>query len=180
MSIHNTSDHYGAVSRGLHWLIALLVIIMLSVGFFMDDFSKAMKPTVYMLHKSTGLLILLLMCIRLGWAITNKMPELPTSIPRWQAVLAKLAHITLYILLFAMPISGLVMSVAANRLPTFYGLFTVTLPGVPQSKSLASFMNSTHEVIAWILLTVVVLHILAVLRHVFIEKDGLLNRMLSQ
>lgn len=180
MSIQNTRDHYGAVSRALHWLIALLVIIMLSVGFFMDDFPKAYKPTVYMLHKSTGLLILALMCIRVVWTLTNKIPELPTTIPRWQAVLAKLAHVTLYILLLAMPISGLLMSVASNRLPTFYGLFTVTVPGVPQSKALASFMNSSHEIIAWILLVIVAIHILAVLRHVFIEKDGLLHRMLAK
>lgn len=180
MSIKNTTDHYGAVSRGLHWLIALLVIIMLCIGFFMGDFPKAYKPTVYMLHKSTGLLILGLMFLRVLWTLTNKIPDLPTSIPKWQAVLAKLAHVSLYILLLAMPISGLLMSVASNRLPSFYGLFTVTVPGVPQSKPLASFMNSSHEIIAWILLSFVVIHILAVLRHVFIQKDGLLNRMLAK
>lgn len=180
MSIYNTKDHYGSISRALHWLIALLVIVMLGFGFFMGDFPKAYKPTVYMLHKSTGLLILFLMSIRLIWTLFNRSPDLPTNIPKWQAISARLAHICLYVILFAMPITGLVMSVAANKLPTFYGLFTVTIPGLQPNKALASLMNSSHEIIAWILLSFVFLHILAVLKHVFIEKDNLLKRMMPE
>jgi cytochrome b561 len=151
---------------------------MLSISFFMGDFPKSYKPTVYMLHKSTGLLILFLMAIRLVWTFCSIKPALPTSVPKWQAYAARLGHYGLYILLFAMPITGLTMSVASNRLPTFYGLFTVTIPGLAKSKALASFMNSSHEVIAWILLTFVVIHILAVIKHMVINKDGLIRRMM--
>jgi cytochrome b561 len=178
MGIRNTEDSYGSVSKFFHWFIALLVIGMLSFGFFMDTLPKAYKPPVYFFHKSTGLLILLLVVSRVVWTLGNKKPTLPTSIPHWQALGAKFGHFLLYLLLLAMPATGLLMSVASNRLPSFYGLFTVTVPGVPISKPLSSLMNQSHGIIAWIFIFLITGHVLAALRHHYIVKDDILKRMM--
>lgn len=180
MSIKKSPTRYGALSQFFHWFVALLVIVMLSLSFFMGDVPKAYKPTVYFLHKSTGLLVLAMMVLRVIWSLCCRMPALPQSVPTWQAVLARLGHYCLYLFLFIMPLSGLIMSVASNRLPSFYGLFTVTIPGIPESKPLASFMNSTHEVIAWVLIVLILLHLSAVFVHTVIEKNNLIKRMLPK
>ncbi len=70
------------------------------------------------------------------------------------------------------------MSVASNRLPSFYGLFTVTLPGIPQSKVLAQCMNASHKWIAWTLIALVSLHVLGAFYHLLIKRDGVMRRML--
>ena len=176
--LKNTADRYGSLSRFFHWAIALIIIPMLAFGPFMDDLPKAYKPTVYFMHKSFGLTVLLLVMLRLVWTLTNKAPALPTSIPAWQAYMAKLGHWFLYLLMLAMPITGLLMSVAANRLPSFFGLFTVTVPGVPISKPLAKLMNTSHGIIGWTLVAIISLHIIAALRHHYVLKDDVLKRML--
>ncbi len=177
MGIKNTDNQYGSVSRALHWTTAILVIGLLSFGFFMGDMPKAYKPTIYMLHKSTGILVLVLTVIRLIWLIVNVAPKAPSSFSKLQGLLAKIGHLFLYAFLIAMPISGLVMSIAANRIPTFYNLFPVNLPFIPQSKELAGLANTLHELFAFVMIALVLLHILAAFHHRAVLKDGVFERM---
>lgn len=179
MSIKNTATHYGVISKLFHWVMATIVILMLSFSFFLGDLPDSYKGTAYMLHKSTGLLVLFLLILRIVWKLSNKLPEQPKTMPKWQVNLALGAHSSMYLLLLLMPLSGLFMSLASNRLPSFYGLFTVSIPGFPQSKTLGSVMNSSHKAFAWVLITLILFHLLGVIYHTVVKKDGVLRRMLS-
>lgn len=169
---------YSHAYKAMHWFIAVVVIGMLCGSFFLDDLPKSMKGTAFMLHKSTGLLILALMLVRLVWIHIHGKPGLPDSIPAWQRFLSHFVHGALYVFLLAMPLSGWIMSMAADRVPSFYGLFAARLPAIAPDKSLAKLMNQSHKVIAWVLITLVVLHVAAALKHYFINKDNIMQRML--
>lgn len=180
MGIKNTKETYGAISKTIHWITAILVIGMLVGGFFMDGFDKTLKPTIYMLHKSFGLLILALVICRLIWNVSTGMPGYEESLSRVEQKISTAGHHLLYLLLFIMPLTGLFMSVASKRYPSFFEIFTIgALPGIPQTKAFAALMNSSHEVIAWIFIAFVALHIAAACKHHFILKNGVMNRMLA-
>ncbi len=176
--LQNTEATYGSLSKFFHWLIFFLVSVMLLVGFFMDDLPESMQPMVYMMHKSTGLLILGLMILRLLWRWTNKTPEFPSTMGRLQKIGAKVVHALLYIILLLMPLDGWIMSTAAGRIPTFYGLVTLPFPGIEHNHALAHQLAELHGILAYALLALLVLHILAAFKHHFINKDNILTRMM--
>ena len=178
MPIRNTQDHYGSVVKSFHWLIALLVIAMLIIGVSMGYIdNKALRSEVYAFHKSLGLTILGLMILRLFWRLGNPTPSLPSHLPAWQRFGARFSHVLLYLTIILMPISGICMSTAAGYPPKFFGLFTVAAP-ISKSKAISSFFADMHEVLAWIIVALLVVHILAALKHHFIHKDHVLRRML--
>jgi len=178
MLIKNTRYHYGIVTRSLHWLVALLVIGQILVGFYTTTFADpSAKSWLMFLHKSVGLTILWLMLLRIIWVFTNRQPGYEARVPLWQRALARLIHFLLYILLLALPISGWIMSTAADRTPSYFGLFNLPLPGIPVSKALASTADNLHVVLVWIAIALVVLHIAAGLKHHFINRDNVLRRM---
>lgn len=169
---------YSKGFKWLHWLIAILVLSMLGFGFFLSDVPRDIKPMAYMLHKSFGLTILALMLLRAGWLITSGRPQLPDSIPRWERLLAYHVQYALYVFLIAMPLSGWLMATASQKVPVYFGLFRVPFPGLEPNETLAHWMYSAHQVIAWILLGLVGLHIAGALKHWLIQKDDVLKRML--
>ena len=170
--------HYSPLSKLLHWLIAVVVIGMLSVGFFMDDMPEQFKSTIYMLHKSMGLTILVLMILRFFWIKASGKPHLPGSIRPWEKILSCIVQYSFYVLLIIMPLSGWIMSVADDRVPSYFSLFKVPFPGISVNKSLAEFMVDSHKMIAWILIGFIMLHVAGALKHHFIDKDNVLKRML--
>lgn len=176
--ISNVDTGYSAVAKWLHWIIALTVVLMLLMGFFLDDVPESFQGTAYMLHKSTGLTILFLMICRFIIIHANTRPALPDSMKLWEKILSRLVQYGFYVLLILMPMSGWIMSVAADRVPSYFGLFNMPLPWISPDKPLAQFMNESHEVIAWILLGFICLHTLGALKHHFIDKDNVLRRML--
>jgi len=169
---------YSKGTKVLHWIVALLVILMLSFSFFLEDVPKANQGMAYMIHKSVGLTILMLMLIRLFWIVRCGRPPLPSTVTPWERTLAKLVQYSFYGFLLLMPFSGWIMSLAADRIPTYFGLFEVPLYGIPLSKPLSAFMNQTHIILAWVLVALVSLHILGALKHRLVDKDNVLERML--
>ncbi|RUR15893.1 cytochrome b [Legionella sp. km535] len=169
---------YSATSKWFHWGIALIVIGMLFMGFFLDEIPEQYQGSAYMLHKSTGITVLFLMLIRFIWVHAKGKPPLPESVKSWEKVLSRFVQYSFYVLLIIMPMSGWIMSVAADRIPTYFGLFKMPLPWITPDKSLAEFMNESHEVIAWILIVFICLHVLGALKHHFIDKNNILKRML--
>lgn len=177
MPITNTQDSYGSVTKFFHWSIAALIILMIILGFIMTSIERGpLRSELLMIHKSTGLLLLVLIVLRICWRLVNKTPALPSHIPRWQQIVAHASHGLLYLVLLAMPISGLIYSTAAGYPPTFYNLFLVQLP-IAKNKALATFAGDTHEVLAWTLVALISIHILAALKHHFIDKSDILKRM---
>lgn len=178
MRWRNTTEHYGAVAIGFHWIIAILVIALLAVGLVMTD----MKPgpdmfKIYATHKSLGIVVLSLAVLRLLWKLINPHLAALPSHQMWEKVLAKLAHLFLYFALIAMPISGWIMSSAKGFPVSVFGWFT--LPDlVAPDKDLAKAANEFHELIAYALIGVIGLHVAGALKHHLIDKDGTLRRML--
>lgn len=174
----NTLQSYGITAKSFHWLMALLVIGMLCVGFYMDGMEMGPdKIQLFGLHKSTGALILGLATLRLLWRWMNPVPALPAGIPFWQRAGAHLSHYGLYALLFAMPLIGWAMSSAAGFPVSVYGWFT--LPNiVPVDPDMVKLCKRLHYYGAVAFIALISLHVLAALFHHFIRKDDVLRRML--
>ena len=168
---------YSKGSKVLHWLIAIIVIAMLSFSFFLGDLPGKYQASAYMMHKSFGLTVLFLVIARFFWILHSGKPALPVSVPTWEKPLSRLVQYAVYVLLVSMPICGWVMSVAENRVPSYFGLFRMPLP-ISENKALSNFMDQSHVTIAWILIALIILHVAGALKHHFINKDNVLKRML--
>lgn len=177
MKLRN-AQKFSPTSKVLHWFIALLVIIMLCGGFFLDGLPESIKGMAISYHKSTGLTILFLMILRIIWIHAAGRPPLPESMKMWEKMTARIVQYGFYILLILMPLSGWIMSVSDNRIPTYFGLFQLPLPWIHPDKSLADLMFESHRTIAWVLIVFIGLHIAGALKHHFIDKDNVLKRML--
>ena len=169
---------YSPASKLFHWLVALIVLTMLSVSFFLDVLPGTIKPTAILIHKSFGLTVLLLMVLRTLWILHSGKPALPATVAPWERALSHVVQYSLYLFLFLMPICGWVMSVAANKTPVYFGLFQVPLPFIAPSKPLAQWMFSAHRTIAFIIIALLCLHVAGALKHYFIDRDKVLQRML--
>jgi cytochrome b561 len=178
MQLKNTISSYGAVTKLLHWLIAVLVLMMLAVGFFMDDLPKEYKGVVYNLHKLTGLTVLFLMLVSIVWSFFNVRPEHPHGMPRWQHYVSRIVQILLSICLIAMPLVGWIGSSSANKAPHI-GDLVLKLP-ISENKELIEQMFDIHETLAIVILILVSVHMLAALYHHYIVKDDVLRRMLPK
>lgn len=176
----STVSRYSSGSKWLHWIVALIVIPMVCFSFFLDDLPETVRGTGINLHKSFGLLVLFLMFLRLFWILKKGKPSLPASVPIWQRFAARMVQFFLYVALFVMPLAGWIMSTAANKVPSFFGLFTLPLPGVPANKALAKNMFEVHEIFAWIIIGLLVLHIAGALKHYMIDKDKVAQRMFPE
>ena len=176
---HTEVREYSRGSKILHWVIGIIVLMMLSMSFFLDDVPDQYQSSAYMIHKSIGLTILMLMVIRLFWIVHFGKPALPRTVSLWERVLSRVVQYSLYVLLFAMPLCGWIMSVAGNRVPVFFGLFQVPLYGIPVNKALSKLMSQSHETIAWMLIGLITLHVTGALKHYLINKDNVMSRMLS-
>jgi cytochrome b561 len=178
MQIKNTPQNYGLVAKFFHWLMALLIIGIVSVGLYMTDLPiGTLKLKLYGLHKEFGLLVLMLVMLRIVWRIGNIAPLLPASMPGWQKLAANSVHWAFYGFMFAMPLSGWAMSSAAGFPPSFFGLFV--LPGLiaPDQEKMV-LLKTIHQYLAYGLIAAFCAHVAAALQHHFIDKDNTLRKML--
>lgn len=168
---------YSTAAIAMHWLAALMILCALVMGVYMT--SLDMSPTrlkLYNWHKWLGISILVLSAVRLLWRIMKSPPD---DIPMgaWQRKAAHLTHGALYVLFFAVPLSGWMYSTAAGFPVVVFGL--IPLPDlVAPDKVLAPLLKQWHEGLALALGALVVLHVAAALKHQLVDRDGLLSRML--
>ena len=171
---------YTGVAIALHWLLALAIIGMLGVGLWMTGLKPSpTKIEVYTWHKWIGLSILALAAVRLVWRAYHPPPLYAASIPVWQLRVATSTHRLMYLLLFAMPFTGWLQNSAAGFPLTWFGLFKVPAL-VGRDKDMFAFWQQTHEVLAWTLIALIALHVLAALKHHFGDRDDTLRRMLPR
>lgn len=179
MSMKNTKDSYGTIAKTFHWGIAITIYCMLPLGYFLDSIKpQRLQDLSYIVHESIGIMILTLIVARFVWKLTNPSPALPSNTPLWQRVASRLVHYGLYAALIIMPLSGWVMATSSGYFVNFLGLGTLRMPGVPLSKNLASQAHEVHEVVALIIISLIVIHVIAALKHHFVDKDNVLKRML--
>ncbi|MBV8803451.1 MAG: cytochrome b [Sinobacteraceae bacterium] len=178
MSIRNTPARWGHVAQFLHWLIVALIIVQVILANIAEDLPIGVKKlAMYARHKSVGITILCLAILRLAWRWANPTPALPNTLKPYERTLASVTHFGLYLLLFAQPLTGWMMSSARGFPVSWFGFFQ--LPDfVPKSTALYNVMKETHDTLALVLYAIVFLHVAAALKHHFVLKDDVLRRML--
>jgi cytochrome b561 len=169
---------YGPVAQTLHWVIAALIVTQFVLASIAEDLPLGMhKLAVLARHKSVGMTVLMLAVVRLFWRATHPAPPLPAAMPEYQRRLARLSHGALYLLLFAMPVTGFLMSSAKGYSVSWFNLFA--WPNLIGKNAAAfEFLKETHHALAKILFFVAAVHIAAALKHHFWDKDDVLRRML--
>ena len=177
---------YGAVAIALHWLIAAAIAWNLVLGFEMQGAKGLEQFTLFQLHKSVGISVLLLSVARLLWRLTHRLPQLPEAMPGWEKVLARLTHVALYLIMIGMPLTGwIVASTSPLNIPTL--LFHVVpwphfpvvhdLPAAAKAGVNSGF-GTAHLVLAWSALALIALHIAGALKHALLTRDGVFQHML--
>ena len=172
-------QRYTRTAIALHWLIALLIIGAFTLGLVMTDIPgiTPAKLRYYNWHKWAGVTVLLLAALRLLWRLGHRPPPLTAKMPAWQRRVSGGVHHLLYLLMFAVPLSGYFMSLAAGRPVMYFGLFQLPVLIGPD-KALSGVLATTHEWLNWIMAGIVALHVLAALKHAFIDRDDTMRRML--
>ena len=169
---------YRLPARILHWLLAVIVIAMLPVGGIMvtEGLDRATQNLLFILHKNTGVLILLLMLVRLLYRVTHPPAPLPASVPGWQKRAAGLSHLALYVMVFFMAITGYIR-VTMGGFP-IEALEALGLhPLLPRSEAVAEIAKTLHFYGRYVLIAILALHIAAAALHALILRDGVFGRM---
>lgn len=169
---------YDAIAQLLHWVIAGLIVTQFVLANLAEDTpSKMQQLALLTRHKSFGMTVLMLASVRLTWRLLNPAPALPAEMKNYERALARLTHVLFYLLLFAMPLSGWLMSSARGFTVSWFGLFS--WPNlIARDKAAFELLESVHGALATTLFFVAILHILAALKHHFWNKDDVLKRML--
>ena len=172
------SERYTPTAIALHWLIALLVLTLLPLGLYMSDLPLSpYKLKLYSWHKWAGITVLMLATLRLLWRASHTPPTLSALTPRWQRLTSNAVHILLYVLLFAVPLSGWIMSSAKGVQTVWFGV--LPLPDlVGKDKALGELLTTVHETLNYILMGLIITHVAAAIKHHFIDRDATLRRIL--
>lgn len=178
--MRNTSTSYGLVAIFLHWLDAIIIILLFGIGFYMVDltyYDSLYKPLPF-IHKSVGMLMLFWFGFRIFWRFTSIHPDPVEGMTASERLLARLAHRGLYLLIGIVLISGYLIPTAAGAAISIFDLFSIpaTITSIPNQEDLA---GAVHRYVAYALIALVVLHATAALKHHFINHDNTLRRMLG-
>ena len=178
MSTLYSRTAYSLRSKILHWISATLVILLLIGGNLLSSLPPELKKTSIFMHKSIGLTVLILTILRIIFMLLDGRPALPVSTAWYEKVLARLVQFALYICLIMMPVSGWIMSTSAGFPPNYFGLITIPFPGFSKNPELAKLFLEVHESIAWIIISLIVLHLAGNIKHFAIDKDKVVQTML--
>lgn len=178
IQLKSDAQRWGSLAKFFHWTIVLLILVQATVGLVMVQLPK--KPNIipiYTFHKSVGLTIFALALLRLAWRLFDPHP-VPARMPRWQSWAARTTHALLYALIFLVPLSGWWYdSVSALRPLYWFGLIQVPHLWTPDP-TLKELARASHEFLFWLLVIVAGGHATMALVHQFVQRDGLLARML--
>ncbi len=171
-------NHYTATAKSLHWVMAVLIIGLLALGFYMEDLPLSPdKLKLYSWHKWTGVTAFLLVLVRLAWRAGHRPPPLPASMPKVLQLAAHGGHLALYGLMLAMPLSGWLMSSAKGFQTVWFGLLPIP-DLLAKDKALGDLLQNVHATLAVLFVLILVGHVAAALKHHFIDRDDILTRML--
>ena len=189
---------YTNVAITLHWFIAIAILFMFVLGWFMTELPKESAKTTsfdifnlglmtwevakeesprafyFNLHKSIGLTTLMLIVLRMYWRFTHRPPTFLNSMKLWEKRLAKATHHALYLLMFLIPLSGIIMSAGSKYGIKWFGI--KVLPGF-DDKAIRELFHEFHEIFGLLLLLLLIFHTLGAIKHSIIDKDGTLRRM---
>ena len=166
-----------------HWLIAAIILFMIGLGLYMVQLPKqselpagqeSVRAFYFLLHKSMGITVAGLILLRILWRLSHRAPELPDFLPKWQQAASKAVHGALYLLMVVVPVTGYLQSMYSSYDTKFWGM---VLPRLAHpDKGMREFFSEIHEILAFTLIAVLVIHILAAIRH-RLAANGIMERM---
>lgn len=177
----DTREKLSTVSVALHWIIAIAMIGMVAFGLILEDMPRSDgKSALIQLHKSIGVIVLLLAAVRFTWRVRKGMPEDVGVYTAVQRMMAKAVHGFLLLATLLMPISGIMLSIGSARPIAIFGV-----PFVPQilaekNEVMAKAAGLMHGLGGKLVIVLVILHVAGALKHHIVDKDGTLKRMLGQ
>jgi cytochrome b561 len=176
--LRNDADSWGAPAKLFHWVMAALIFTQIVLGLMAANWHLSpTKLELFFWHKSTGMLILALVGLRILWRLVNPTPELPSGMAAWERTAARLSDLLLYVLMIALPVTGWIVNSASNV--PFRIFWLIPLPAiVAPDKPTAEFAALVHGGLFALLALVLVAHVGAALRHHYVKRDTVLTRML--
>ncbi len=181
----DTQNQLSPITRALHWLVALMIISLLAVGFYMATFEVW---ALYPIHKAFGVIALLIILPRVVWRLKNGWPIPVRDYPTWEHKLAVATHWVLILGTVIMPISGFIFSGASGHGVDVFGLVLAPMnpdpshPGevIAFNETVADAGNELHEIVGYVMAMAIALHIAGALKHHIFDKDRTLLRMLGK
>lgn len=167
---------YHPFTKFLHWSMALLIVGLLAMGLLLEDVPQAWKGTAYGLHKSFGVVVLVLAVVRVLWWLGQTKPQLVATLPAWMKPFINAGHNVLYAFMVLMPLSGILMSNAAGYPVAVFGVELPMLVG--KNPEVGKVFHEVHEIAGKLLIALVALHVAAAWVHHRILRDDTLTRML--
>jgi cytochrome b561 len=172
-------SRYTTTAIIFHWIVAVLALTMIGLGLFMTGIPKGSPDRAFYfnLHKSIGLTVAVLVVARLWWRARNPPPLLPASMPGWEIQASKISHALLYMCLIVMPLSGFSATQFTKYGVKYFGLFKIPPMG-SENKVIYDLLQGIHGVTAVLLIALIVIHVLAAFKHLWIDRDRVFHRML--
>ncbi len=183
MALSNTIERYGSVTKTFHWLMALLILTLIPLGWFAEqlpyetDAQLARKAWLFSLHKTLGVTAFFVALGRIFWAGSQPKPGLLNAENKAESFAAETVHWLLYAALVIVPLSGWISHAAAEGFAPIWWPFGQGLPLVPKSVGVEHFFSAIHWVATKVLIAAIVLHVAGALKHHFIDRDATLRRM---
>lgn len=175
MQQNNSKYTYTAIF--LHWVIAIFILVMVGLGWYMEDLPKGPdRSWFFATHKSIGLTVFLLVSVRIVWRLSHRPPEWPDTMPPWRQYLARRAHLLFYVLMCLQPISGYLSSSFSGYKTKYFG---IPLPHWGwKDEMLNELFSEVHEINSILLVSLIVAHVLGALSHAVRPGDGVFRRIL--
>lgn len=168
----NNAARYDHVQVILHWLMAAVILFMIALGLYMIELPKqselpvgeeSVRAFYFLLHKSMGITVAMLIILRVAWRLTHKAPPLPDTVSKWQQKAAGAVHVLIYLVMIAMPISGFMQSMFSKYDTKFWG---IVLPRMAEADEvMRESFNQVHECLAFLLIGLIVIHLAAAIKH---------------
>ena len=170
---------YGAISRANHWIVSLAFFGMLAVGFILsnDVLTREEAGPLRDLHKATGTVLMFVVAWRVLWRLRQGFPAPVPGLAAWQVTASRLVHWGLLVALIVMPLSGVFMSLLGGRSIDMFGLFAI--PPLAEIEGAGKLARAAHGYAAWALAALITLHVAAALKHLVVDKDGTVARMVT-
>jgi cytochrome b561 len=177
--ISNSTTSWGWAAKALHWIGAAAILVLLAHGCWMTHMTpRPERLANYAWHSALGYDLLALTVLRVLWRWFNPVPELPSGLKRWERIAAHVGHISLYVLMFVVSVTGWLVA-TTFRAPMTKDLFGINVPALVTvvDRSVRQWLEESHMLLAYLLAAVVVVHILGALRHHVFKRNTVLRRM---
>lgn len=178
--LRNTETSWGSLARLLHWGLAILIIGLFAYGLWMKELPRDMRGYHYTIHASFGISLLALMVLRVVWRVLNPTPRPPAGSQKWEIAAAHLGHFGLYLTVFGAAIAGWFLAGSGKATLNYYLFGIVPMPNMLGTNSpYHGFLEEAHELFAYAVIALVVVHVAAAIWHDKFHNHGLIARMTS-